>query len=187
MPSATGGSSSGRARQSSRVTAADGKARLDLELHPLNLIRLDELVPAVIELSGPGRGVAGDRRGALKRAAVEEVVGDPGRPAGVAADVLAEPGRSGAALDDAKGGARGEGPPGELAAPAGEGLEERSRRGRPEPGSFEIGVEGLGRPAVHRHPPVLPALLVEREIRPPALVLVVADRRATAAPTREKL
>jgi hypothetical protein len=72
MPSATGGSSSGRARQSSRVTAADGKARLDLELHPLDLIRLDEFVPAVVELRRPGRGVAGDRRGALERAAVEK-------------------------------------------------------------------------------------------------------------------
>src|ERR1700746_1878435 len=40
------------------------------ELHPLDLVRLDELAPAIVELGRPGRGMAGDRRGALERPAV---------------------------------------------------------------------------------------------------------------------
>jgi hypothetical protein len=37
-----------------------------LELHPLDLLGLDQLAPAVVELGGAGRGVADDRRGALQ-------------------------------------------------------------------------------------------------------------------------
>jgi hypothetical protein len=149
-------------------------------MNALDLVQGNLVLPAVVELGGPGRGVPGDPGGDLQGAAVAQVIGNPRASERVVAQLRSQAGVSRPALDHMP-----------RQVPRHRALRERVPSTAPaagaeqgqvallaDAGGLDVFIEEGGRLVMDRHHVIDPAFFVQTEKGAPALVIVILDLHA---------